>query len=432
MRRILGALLALLMAPILCLLAVTLRKSRRVLVWGSTPIISNRYWSEAMRAGGTPSLTLVQHHYSINKREDFDLYFDDLPPRWWPSALRRWSARYLAFIYVLRNASAVHISFDGGPLGSTRLWRLEAHLLRWARIPAVVIPYGGDVYVYSLIMDPALRNGLLMSYPAAARDEEKVVARVRYWCRHADVIIAGNTLDGLGRWDLPVTSMVCIDVATWRPRPSTPGHDGKSGPVKVLHAPNHRGVKGTEFIIDAVRRLQAEGLAVELVLLEKVPNDRVRDLMQQIDILADQLILYGYGMNAIEGMASGLPVLANLDHEAYTRIFRRYSFLDECPILSTTPETILANLRTLVTQPALRLELGAAGREYTEKYHAYETSQYLFGAVHARVLKGEDVDLMNLFHPLKSEFMRRRPRVKHPLVESRLPPGWRPASTTSP
>ena len=40
-------------------------------------------------------------------------------------------------------------------------------------------------------------------------------------------------------------------------------------------------------------------------------------------------------------MASGLPVLANLDHEAYTTVFRRYAFLNECPILSSSPETSL-------------------------------------------------------------------------------------------
>jgi hypothetical protein len=49
-------------------------------------------------------------------------------------------------------------------------------------------------------------------------------------------------------------------------------------------------------------------------------------------------------------------------------------------------------------------------------------AQYMFGAVYDRILDGKDVDLINLFHPLKSEYSRRTPRVSHPLVESRLPP----------
>ena len=190
----------------------------------------------------------------------------------------------------------------------------------------------------------------------------------------------------------------------------------------MLHTPNHRGFKGTEYLVDAVERLRGEGLNLELTMLEGVPNSDVQAAMQQVDIHAEQFLATGYALSGIEGMASGLPVLANLEHDAYTRVFRRYGFLDECPILSTTPETLAGNLRLLVKNPELREELGRAGRAYAEKYHSYAMAQYMFGAVYDRILDGKDVDLINLFHPLKSEYSRRTPRVSHPLVESRLPP----------
>ncbi|MGI8931709.1 MAG: hypothetical protein ACR2FK_04925, partial [Sphingomicrobium sp.] len=126
------------------------------------------------------------------------------------------------------------------------------------------------------------------------------------------------------------------------------------------------------------------------------------------------------------GMASGLPVLANLDHEAYTRVFRRYGFLDECPILSSPPERLVDNLRLLIRSPALREELGRAGRAYVEKYHSYAAAQYLFESIY-RKFDGEQVDLINLFHPLKSAYNRATPKIAHPLVDSRLPasdPRW--------
>jgi hypothetical protein len=114
-------------------------------------------------------------------------------------------------------------------------------------------------------------------------------------------------------------------------------------------------------------------------------------------------------------------VMSNLEHEAYTRVFRRYAFLNECPILSTTPENLTQNLRVLVKNPKLREELGRAGRKYVEKYHSYEMAQYLFGSIYEKIIRGRDVDLMNLFHPLTSEFNRRKPLVQHPLIENRLP-----------
>jgi len=148
----------------------------------------------------------------------------------------------------------------------------------------------------------------------------------------------------------------------------------------------------------------------------------VRQTMPEMDILAEQFIASIYALSGIEGMACGLPVLVNLESEPHTRPFRRYSYLDECPAVSTSPETITANLRRLVTDPALRETLGRAGREYVEKYHSFSTAQYMFGAIYRKILDGDDVDLMRLFHPLTSPYVTATPRIVHPLIESHLRP----------
>ena len=88
-----------------------------------------------------------------------------------------------------------------------------------------------------------------------------------------------------------------------------------------------------------------------------------------------------------------------------------------------SPETLTANLRRLVTEPALRETLGRAGRRYVEKYHSFATAQYMFGAIYRRILDGDDVDLMRLFHPLVSPYVTATPRIVHPLTGSHLPPG---------
>ncbi len=38
----------------------------------------------------------------------------------------------------------------------------------------MVIPYGGDYFMYSQIIDPVFRNGLLINYPAAGRREAAI------------------------------------------------------------------------------------------------------------------------------------------------------------------------------------------------------------------------------------------------------------------
>ena len=131
-----------------------------------------------------------------------------------------------------------------------------------------------------------------------------------------------------------------------------------------------------------------------------------RILTSEVDVLADQIIATGYALNAVEGMAAGLPVLANLEDDALTAVLRRYSYLDECPILSATPETIADRMRALVVDPDLRERLGRAGAAYAAKYHSDETAQYLYGSIYRRIWNGEDVALLDLFHPLKSDYNR--------------------------
>jgi len=411
---------------IAALLARVTRSRRPRLVWGPRPIINNKYWSNALGRADYRSKTLMLGYYAtINRRNDFDLYAQDLLGVGSGPLARlvtRLMGPFTMFLYAVFAFDIFHHPFSGGFLGETALWRMEAVLLRLAGKRVIILPYGSDAYAYSRVSDPCLRHALLMSYPQAARDEAAISRRVAYWTRHADAIVPGALVDGMGRWDaLPFNSLT-IDTSHWHPRQVYSGNDGRNGVVTVIHTPNHRGFKGTEFLIHAVRELQAEGLKVELLLLERLQNEEVRRIMrEEADILAEQFLATAYAMSGIEGMATGLPVLANLENETYTRLFRRFSYLDECPVLSTSPETLKDHLRLLVTDPALRETLGRAGRQYVEKYHSEETACYLFEALYDRLWYGKDVDVMNLFHPLTSEFNRRTPPVPHPLVENRLP-----------
>lgn len=402
-----------------------LPKRGRELIWGTTPIINNTYWSNAMREAGWPSKTLMQTFYGrINKRENYDLYYEDMLPSWVNFKFNHAFSSYFAFLYILLNAKVMHLPFSGGALSATPFRTAEAELLRLADIKVVVMPYGSDAYMYSRVKDSSLRHALLLSYPELGRTESEIERRVRYWTENADIVINFFMgIDGFGRWDVLVYSGLSIDIGQWTPKEEYAKSNGENGVVRVMHAPNHRGFKGTEFLIHAIEELRNEGWMVELVLLEGVQNDKVREMMREVDILVEQLVL-GYGLNAVEGMASGLPVLSNLDIEDYTRLYRRYAALNECPILSTTPETIKENLKILIANPELRRELGQAGRQYVEKYHSYKTAQYMFGAIYDKILHGKDVDLMNLFHPLKSEYNKKYPKVEHPLIENHLPPNF--------
>lgn len=388
------------------------------MVWGSTPLINNRHWSRAMKAAGYSSETFTYSFYaSINQRTDWDRVLEE-EWLWCPHFLKP----LLAFLHSLFAYDMFFMSADGFFIGTTPgLWRLQAPLLRLAGKKIVFIPYGGDTYVYRRIRSTSLMHGLLASYPQAAQRQDDIEARLDYWCRYADVCIpAVMGMDGFGRWDAILASVLFLDLNEWKASARRSSADGVNAPVRICHAPNHRGFKGSEFVEAAVRILQSEGLQVELLLLEKIQNTQVRTIMStEADILVEQLIFTGHGLNGLEGMACGLPVVSNLEDDDYLLPVRRWSFFSECPIVSATPENLASVLRKLITEPELRAQLGHAGRRYVEKYHGLDSAVYLFEAV-IDFAYGRRPSLTDLYHPLLGEYACHLPRVKHPLVNNRI------------
>lgn len=422
----LDTLLHFLMTIYIVIYTVFAKKNRELLIWGTTPLISNKYWSKAVNGLNIgKSVTLMGSYYRINNKKDYDLYYDDVIPKSVSSGTLLNTVfpeitNYFVFMYIIKNAKVIHISFHGGPLGALKCWRIEGLLYKYAGIKVVAIPYGADAYAYSRIRNMAWANGLMTFYPNAALQDSQIQEKVRYWSKYADCVIPClMSQDGFSRWDMLPYSVITIDTGQWLPVPNYSKNDGENGSVTIIHTPNHRIIKGTEYLIEAVRALKEEGLNINLVLLEGKSNEEVRKQMQNADILVEQLLV-GYALSAIEGMASGLPVISNLEYGEYINVFRIHSYLNECPIVSGSPENIADRLRVLVKNPGLREALGRAGRKYVEKYHSERTARYMFGAVYDKILFGKKRELASMFHPLLSEY-NRTDRIEHPLTANKIP-----------
>lgn len=381
------------------------------IVWGPTPIINNHYWSIAMRKAGYMSETYTFDFYpTISKREDWDRILSEEYGHL-PFVFKI----AIAFISSLLKYDVFVIPFSGYFLGVTPLWFMEAFIFKVANKKVIVIPYGADAFVYKNVTSPLLAHGLMLSYPQAARRQLKIERRVNYWVQHADAMtITWMCPDGVGRWDVLPVSPLCIDLEKWKVSSKDQHADGYNDTVYIAHAPNHRGFKGTEFVIDAVESLKAEGLKVELIVIENLLNEEVRNIFEnKVDILIDQLIFTGYSFNTIEGMASGITTICNLEDPTYTTLMRRWSFLGECSLVSSSPEKIKDTLRKLVQEPQLRKTLGLACREYVEKYHGLDSAQFLFMNIIDYIynIRGP---ILNLYHPLSGEYKRDEPRIVPP------------------
>jgi glycosyltransferase involved in cell wall biosynthesis len=399
------------------------------LFWGPVPILSFKYWNEALREDGYESKTIMMEYYSINKKEDFDEYFYDIisPLYLRPFVYARKILPFLSRIhwvfYVAKNFDIIHITFHGLIYREKEFLNIELLFYKKLGIKIIGLPYGADFWQYSQISDESLKHVFLMSYPQAALFEEKIKDNIIFFTKHADIIIPSMQIDGLGKWDLFPYNVATFDIK--KVNTTTKNYNdfnGRNGVVNIVHSPNHRYLKGTEYIIKAIQELKNEGYKIELILLEKVGNDQVLKILNETaDILVEQLVL-GYALSAMEGMACGLPVISNLSSEHFTQAFRRYSYLSECPILSANIEDVKEKLVILIKNPALRKTLGMAGRKYVEKYHSQKTVKYTFGKIYDKIWFNKNVDLMSMFHPLnENSYNNASEIVEHPLITSQIP-----------
>ncbi len=180
------------------------------------------------------------------------------------------------------------------------------------------------------------------------------------WRKHAHRLLVSEP-DLLQVAPDAVMVQQAIDTDYWQVS-NQPTAGATDGIIRVAHAPSLRRKKGTEFVEQSVGELKAEGLPVELVLIEKVPFHEVKDLYLKCDVGVDQVLYGWYGKVSIELMALGRPVVCYIDP-------RWLQCRGDMPIVSARPVELTQKLRELVLSANLRHDLGGAGRAYVEKYH---------------------------------------------------------------
>lgn len=221
----------------------------------------------------------------------------------------------------------------------------------------------GDFCQANFEINPA--NGVEPGYYSAESDAHKRF-RIKKFAKYADRIYAVNP-DLL--WVLPSHAQFLpyshIDLRDWR----TANNWGFRSKVPVvLHAPSHRGVKGTNHILDAISRVKSEGTDVELKLVEGIPYAEARHIYEQADLLIDQLLCGWYGGLAVEFMALGKPVICYI-REGDLR-FVPEEMRRDLPIINATPATIYEVLKEYLTVRRHELpEIGRRGRAYVERWH---------------------------------------------------------------
>jgi hypothetical protein len=108
------------------------------------------------------------------------------------------------------------------------------------------------------------------------------------------------------------------------------------------------------------------GLAETRPLESVILQSRMHEYYGGIDIWVDRIGAGFYGFSAVEAAAMGIPVITQIGE--YER-----DFVPDCPFLSTGPDGISTVLAELISDQAMREDLGHRSREYAVARHGAST-----------------------------------------------------------
>jgi glycosyltransferase involved in cell wall biosynthesis len=343
---------------------------------GPHPLINNVYHKIALEKQGYSAETFTFRPYYITSK--FDVVLSE---RYDISSIWGLLKAQVKLVIIPFKYRILYIYFNGGSLGQAKifLWRLEPFFYKIAGIKTVIMPYGSDVQEMSRCNNLYFKHTMTLSYPDHKVRRKHIAGQIDLWTKYGDHVLGGcEWVDYMYHWDTLMISHFSIDTEikgkTIEYKPE--------GTFKVLHAPNHRALKGTDFLIKAIEALKTEGLDIELVMLEKVSNEKVIELIQEVDLVADQFIIGWYAMFAIEAMKHKKPVLCYLRQDLID-LYTGAGLIqtDEIPMINTHWTQIQDNIRTAYNEREKLIAIGEKSREYVVKRHSTEYIGSVFATI---------------------------------------------------
>lgn len=356
--------------PIVRLLTRSPRTDVRRSLWAGTPILTLPVKAKAERLLGVKADTLVFETYYITTDFKYNL------SRWNRGLVvwRRFLLPLLVLIWASLRYQRFHFFCSRGLLPGDPFAVREDEMEYLAAVGKQIFfyTYGADVRTMKrtqLLGEPNCCTDCPEPGKFCVCDDERGEQLQATLQRYATAIFALGDMvhyTPTSRNDLHFWPLDLNVEGGKRYEPNYPDPNSIE-PIRVAHAPNHQGFKGTPYLVSAVKRLQARGVPIELDLVERVPNRLALEIYRRADIVFDQCLIGFHGYFALEAMAMGKPVVV------FIRDPRRDLLApEECPFVNVRPETVESVLSDLIQDRRRLNELGKRGRRYIERYYTVE------------------------------------------------------------
>ncbi len=238
--------------------------------------------------------------------------------------------------------------------------RSDLELLKKHGKKLVVQHRGSDVRMLSIAQ--SFNNPYVRVKGGRRRQEAQIVKKIKELSAYIDhAIVADHELLPYIENHYKQVHILRQFITLDRFKPSYPSI--QSTRPLIVHAPTNLHLKGTEFVLEAIRKLRSNGQEFDFKLIEGMTQEEAIRFFRKADIIIDQLLQGSFGVISLEAMALGKPVVCYIRDQLLNK------YPSGLPIVNANTNSCYEVLRQLIQKPYRRNVLGKAGRQYIEQYY---------------------------------------------------------------
>jgi len=152
--------------------------------------------------------------------------------------------------------------------------------------------------------------------------------------------------------------------------------------IHIVHAPTNRGLKGSRYIINAMKSLTKKYNNIRFTLVENMSNKDAIQIYKSADLFIDQLLIGWYGGVSVEIMKMGKPVAVFIREEDLKFIPKRMASDLKKAIININPFNIESVLDKMIFDPKKLKTKSELCHQYVMKWHSPE---YIFSILNKHI-----------------------------------------------
>ena len=330
-----------------------------------------KYYPDKLKPESLVVFLLPKEHYKMEYTYQYHFFGR--------SALYRWSRSLVNFIFCLFRFDIFHF-LSGETLLTRKLRRFELMIYKLLGKKIIMQFVGSDIrstdYIKWKEKNIEKYLGGEKGLPQPRAWQKKLVRDAE---KFADSVLV-STPDLTEIIPSAHYYPVMLDVDKFLEELSgTWAEEKKENEIVILHAPSNIFMKGTRLIHDSLKKISRESrhnirlvLPAEKMLdnpkIYSVSRYELYKLYKEADIIIDQMLIGWYGLQSVEAVAAGKPIVCFIEEH-----LKKYLF-PGCPIIIADKNNFEARLESCIENIIAGNKPGASGLDWVRKYHSIENN----------------------------------------------------------